>query len=82
MNLVSYRGPIRSLLTDTNNRLSDVLAGNKDLNNLYILMQSITESADYAEETETESITESASESESETETETETESETENTEG
>ena len=82
MNLVSYREPIRSLLTDTNNRLSDALAGNKDLNNLYILMQSITESADYAEETETESITESASESESETETETETESETENTEG
>ena len=76
MNLVSYREPIRSLLTDTNNRLSNALAGNKDLNNLYILMQSITESADYSEETETESETESAAESE------TETESETENTEG
>ncbi len=48
MNLVSYREPIRSLLTDTNNRLSDALAGNKDLNNLYILMQSMTESAEQA----------------------------------
>lgn len=52
MNLVSYREPIRSLLSDTNNRLSDALAGNKDLNNLYILMQSMTESAG-ASETET-----------------------------
>lgn len=76
MNLVSYREPIRSLLTDTNNRLSDALAGNKDLNNLYILMQSLTESADYSEETETESVTET------ETTAESESESETESTEG
>lgn len=76
MNLVSYREPIRSLLTDTNNRLSDALAGNKDLNNLYILMQSITESADYSGKTESESVTET------ETTAESESESETENTEG
>ena len=80
MNLVSYREPIRSLLTDTNNRLSDALAGNKDLNNLYILMQSITESADYSEETETESVTET--ETTAEGESESQTESETESTEG
>lgn len=52
MNLVSYREPVRSLLTDTNNRLSEALSGNKDLNNLYILMQSMTESADFNQDTE------------------------------
>ena len=45
MNLVSYREPIRSLLSDTDAKLSEVLNGNKDLNNLYILMQSMTEAA-------------------------------------
>ena len=43
MNLVSYRDPIRQLLADTNEKLSDALASNTDLNNLYIIMQSMAE---------------------------------------
>ena len=50
MNLVSYREPIRSLLEDTNESLNEVLSGNKDLNNLYILMQSMAEAIVIPEE--------------------------------
>lgn len=45
MNLVSYREPIRTLLSDTDAKLEEALASNKDLNNLYIIMQSMTEAA-------------------------------------
>ena len=69
MNLVSYRDPIRTLLSDTNNSLSEALAGNKDLNNLYILMQSMAESADNTDMEIKE--TTAAEEAESETETQT-----------
>ncbi len=43
MNLISYRDPIHTLLNETNEKLSDALAGNVDLNNLYIIMQSMAE---------------------------------------
>ena len=59
MNLVSYREPIRSLLFETNNRLSEALASNTDLNNLYVLMQSMMDASDYSE-TGSEDLTETA----------------------
>ena len=43
MNLVSYREPIHSLLEDTDKKLQDVLSKDKDLNNIYILMQSMAD---------------------------------------
>lgn len=58
MNLVSYREPIRTLLKDTNDKLSASLAANKDLNNLYILMQSMTDASAYETEEETTPVTE------------------------
>ena len=67
MNLVSYREPIRSLLEETNEQLDEILSGNKELNNLYILMQSMAQAAAIPPEDENVPADESAA-AESETE--------------
>ena len=55
LRLASYLQPIRTLMTDSNARLESALNSDKDLKNLYIVMQSMTdavldESAEEAEE--------------------------------
>jgi len=42
LTLCSYRDPIKSLLTETNDELEIALKSDKNLNNLYVVMNSIT----------------------------------------
>lgn len=42
LTLCSYRDPIKTLLTDTNSALDSALNSDKELKNLYIVMQSMT----------------------------------------
>ncbi len=56
MNLVSYREPVRSLLDDTNKALDEALSSDKNLKNLYLLMQSMTTSVPYADSEHTQEI--------------------------
>lgn len=56
MNLVSYREPVRSLLDDTDKALDEALSSDKNLKNLYLLMQSMTTSVPYADSTQTQEI--------------------------
>ena len=43
LSLISLREPIRSLLSDTENELNNILNTNTDLRNLYVVMSSMTD---------------------------------------